>query len=112
MGEAAQGRRRNRWRTLRGLLIAAPPVIEVFALVVGLVVSIDAPYESERAWAPIAWPMRATSGTFPLALVAVAVAVGLRSLEGRTTAVWLACISAAIGLLPFVAVVRITLHLS
>lgn len=25
---------------------------------------------------------------------------------------WLACISAAIGLLPFVAVVRITLHLS
>jgi hypothetical protein len=111
MREPAQGRRRSRWRLLRDVLIAAAPTIEVLVLVAGLATSIDAPSESERDWAPLAWPLRATVVTFPLALAAVAVAVGLRSAGGRTAAIWLAGVSAAIGVLPFVAAVRIALHL-
>jgi hypothetical protein len=96
---------------LRDVLIAAAPTIEVFVLVAGLVTSIDAPSESERDWAPLMWPLLATMVTFPLALVAVAVAVGLRSVGGRAAAIWLAGVSATIGVLPFVAAVRIALRL-
>ncbi|WP_146232901.1 MULTISPECIES: hypothetical protein [unclassified Curtobacterium] len=110
MGEEPRVHRPDRWRVLRDVLIAVPPGFETVVVIVGLVASIDAPYESERAWAPWAWPARATLCTFPLALVAVAVAVGLRRVPGRTAAIWLAAASAALGVLPFVVAVQIALR--
>ncbi|PZE83297.1 hypothetical protein DEI91_10320 [Curtobacterium sp. MCBD17_032] len=95
---------------LRDLLIAAPPTIEAALVIAGSVASIDAPYESERAWALWVWPLWATLVTFPLALVAVVLAVRLRTLPGRTAALWFAGVSAALGVIPFVAAVRIALH--
>ena len=95
---------------LRDVLIAAPPSIETVLVIAGFVASIDAPYESERAWALWVWPLSATLVTFPLALVAVVLAAGLRTLPARTAAIWLAGISAAIGVLPFIAAAGIALR--
>jgi hypothetical protein len=95
---------------LRDLLIAAPPSIETVLVIAGFVASVDAPYESERAWALWVWPLWATLVTFPLALVALVLAVGLRTLPRRTAAVWFAGVSVALGVLPCVAAVRVALH--
>ncbi|GAA0964853.1 hypothetical protein FFA01_25900 [Frigoribacterium faeni] len=96
---------------MRESLIALPPLIEVVAVVAGLIVSIDAMGESAEAWAPLSWPFYATLGTFPLALGGIAASVLLRDLPARTAAIWIAAVSAAVGVLPFVAALSALLHL-